>query len=188
MSGFLDQARDFQWKPFRETLSRGGSSDGMPAKVRRGRKPMLVYFVLESVTGVKAVSLTKKPTVPGCEGVFGKRCVVSCGCPFWRRHGFWRSWLRQTQNTSMHQPFLGKPPLPPPKFHHLYMTVLRAVQASGFRFKKLNTHLMIDHMAVGQNQWYRFGVGEFTTHFSRFFFCRDWDVHWGYNFDPWPNA
>ena len=48
---------------------------------------------------------------------------------------------------------------------------------------------MIDHMAVGQNQWYRFGVGEFTTHFSRDF-CGDWDVHWGYDlaFDPWPNA
>ena len=24
------------------------------------------------------------------------------------------------------------------------------------------------HMAVGQNQWYHFGVGEFTTHFSLF--------------------
>ena len=23
-----------------------------------------------------------------------------------------------------------------------------------------------DAMAVGQNQWYHFGVGEFTTHFS----------------------
>ena len=34
-------------------------------------------------------------------------------------------------------------------------------------------------MAVGQNQWYHFGVGEFTTHF-RTYFGGDWDVHWGY--------
>ena len=33
-------------------------------------------------------------------------------------------------------------------------------------------------MAVGQNQWYHFGVGEFTTHF-RTYFSGDWDVHWG---------
>ena len=115
MSGFLDQARDFQWNPFRETLSRGGSSDGMPAKVRRGRKPMLVYFVLESVTGVKAVSLTKKPTVPGCEGFFGKRCVVSCGCPFWRRHGFWRSRLRQNKKPKHAPASFGEAAFAPPK-------------------------------------------------------------------------
>ena len=34
-------------------------------------------------------------------------------------------------------------------------------------------------MAVGQNQWYHFGVGEFPTHF-RTYFSGDWDVHWGY--------
>ena len=34
-------------------------------------------------------------------------------------------------------------------------------------------------MAVGQHQWYHFGVGEFTTHF-RTYFCGNWDVHWGY--------
>ena len=34
-------------------------------------------------------------------------------------------------------------------------------------------------MAVGQNQWCHFGVGEFTTHF-RTYFSVDWDVHWGY--------
>ena len=33
-------------------------------------------------------------------------------------------------------------------------------------------------LAVGQNQWYHFGVGEFTTHF-RTYFSGDWDVHWG---------
>ena len=40
-------------------------------------------------------------------------------------------------------------------------------------------------MAVGQNQWYHFGVG--ATHFSTYF-GGDWDVHWGYDldFDPWP--
>ena len=30
-----------------------------------------------------------------------------------------------------------------------------------------------------------FGVGEFTTHF-RTYFSGDWDVHWGYGFEPWP--
>ena len=47
-----------------------------------------------------------------------------------------------------------------------------------------------NHVAVGQNQWYHFGVGEFTTHFrlpilvvglNRMF-------TWGYgilDFDPW---
>ena len=33
-------------------------------------------------------------------------------------------------------------------------------------------------MAVGQNQWYHFGVGEFTTHF-RTYSSGDWDVYWG---------
>ena len=41
------------------------------------------------------------------------------------------------------------------------------------------------HMAVGQNQWYRFGLGAppIST-----FFSGDWDVHWGYDldFDPHP--
>ena len=35
------------------------------------------------------------------------------------------------------------------------------------------------HLAVGQNQWYHFGVG--TTHF-RTYFSGDWDVHWGTGF------
>ena len=35
------------------------------------------------------------------------------------------------------------------------------------------------HMAVGQNQRYHFGVGEFTTH-VRTHFSGDWDVHWGH--------
>ena len=34
-------------------------------------------------------------------------------------------------------------------------------------------------LAVGRNQWYNFGVGEFTTHVS-VYFSGDWDVHWGY--------
>ena len=33
------------------------------------------------------------------------------------------------------------------------------------------------HMAVGQNQWYHFGVGAPT---SLVYFSWDWDVHWGY--------
>ena len=41
-------------------------------------------------------------------------------------------------------------------------------------------------MALGQNQWYHFGVGAppILSYFSG-----DWDVHWGYDlaFDPWPN-
>ena len=48
---------------------------------------------------------------------------------------------------------------------------------------------MLDNkMAVGQNQWYHFGVGEFTTH-CRTYFSGGWDV-WGLTdlgFDPWPN-
>ena len=32
------------------------------------------------------------------------------------------------------------------------------------------------YMAVGQNQWYHLGVGEFTTHFSLFLWL-DGDVH-----------
>ena len=47
-------------------------------------------------------------------------------------------------------------------------------------------------MAVGQIQWYHFGVGEFTTHFRTYFSVRiESDVHWGYDlaldFDPWPS-
>ena len=38
-------------------------------------------------------------------------------------------------------------------------------------------------MAVGQNQWQHFGVGEFTTH-VRTYFSGDWDVHWGYGILP----
>ena len=44
------------------------------------------------------------------------------------------------------------------------------------------------HAAVDQNQWYQFGIGEFTTHF-RTYFSGNWDVHWGLtdlDFDPWP--
>ena len=46
------------------------------------------------------------------------------------------------------------------------------------------------HKALGQNQWYHFGVGEFTTHFRTYF--SGWiesDVHRGLTdlaFDPWP--
>ena len=43
------------------------------------------------------------------------------------------------------------------------------------------------HMAVGQNQWYHFGVGASPI---LVYFSGDWDVHWGYDldFDPWPYA
>ena len=42
-------------------------------------------------------------------------------------------------------------------------------------------------MAVGQNQWYHFGVDALPilVHFSG-----DWDVHRGYDsdFNPWPHG
>ena len=40
-------------------------------------------------------------------------------------------------------------------------------------------------MAVGQNQWYHFGVGAPPI---LVYFSGDWDVHWGASraFDPWP--
>ena len=49
-----------------------------------------------------------------------------------------------------------------------------------------------EHLAVGQNQWYHFGVGEFTTQFRTD--LSGWiesDVHWGLtdldlDFDPGP--
>ena len=42
-------------------------------------------------------------------------------------------------------------------------------------------------MAVGQNQWYHFGVGAPPI---LVYFSWDWDVHWGYDldFDPWPSG
>ena len=41
------------------------------------------------------------------------------------------------------------------------------------------------NLAVGQNQWYYFGIGAPPI---LVYFSGDWDVHWGYNlaFDPWP--
>ena len=41
-------------------------------------------------------------------------------------------------------------------------------------------------MALGQNQWYLFGVGAPPI---LVYFSGDWDVHWGYDldFDPWLN-
>ena len=36
---------------------------------------------------------------------------------------------------------------------------------------------LVRHVAVGQNQWYHFGVGAPPT---LFYFSGDWDVHWGY--------
>ena len=39
-------------------------------------------------------------------------------------------------------------------------------------------------MAVGQNQWYHFGIGAPPILVD---FSGDWDVHWGVRgFDPWP--
>ena len=44
------------------------------------------------------------------------------------------------------------------------------------------------NMAVGQNQWYHFGVGEFTTHFRTYF--SGWSGMFtgltDLDFDPWP--
>ena len=41
------------------------------------------------------------------------------------------------------------------------------------------------YVAVGQNQWYHFGVGAPLILVN---FGGDWDVHWGYDLavDPWP--
>ena len=39
------------------------------------------------------------------------------------------------------------------------------------------------HMAVGQNQWYHFGVGAPPI---LVYFSGDWDVHWGYGILTWP--
>ena len=45
-------------------------------------------------------------------------------------------------------------------------------------------HLKVQ-LAVGQNQWYHFGVGAPPILVN---FSWDWDVRWGYDlaFDPWP--
>ena len=47
------------------------------------------------------------------------------------------------------------------------------------------SNLLLTYMAVGQNQWYHFGVGAplILVHCSG-----DWDVHRGYDlgFDHWP--
>ena len=41
-----------------------------------------------------------------------------------------------------------------------------------------------EHVAVGQNQLYHFGVGAPSM---LVYFSGDWDVHWGVRaFDPWP--
>ena len=43
---------------------------------------------------------------------------------------------------------------------------------------------------MGQNQWYHFGVGEFTAHFRTYFLWLGWDVHWnathGHQKRGWP--
>ena len=49
----------------------------------------------------------------------------------------------------------------------LIIEVLTTVWLKGDRGKFRTVH-----MAVGQNQWYHFGVGAQ--------FSGDWDVHWGY--------
>ena len=43
-------------------------------------------------------------------------------------------------------------------------------------------------MAVGQNQWHRFGAGA-PPIFEPILVGIESDVHWGYDldFDPWPN-
>ena len=41
------------------------------------------------------------------------------------------------------------------------------------------------HMAVGQNQWFHFGVGAPPI---LVYVSGDWDVHWGTAFDPWPHS
>ena len=42
-------------------------------------------------------------------------------------------------------------------------------------------------VAVGQNPWYHFGVGEFTTHSSLFWWGLGFSLGVG-EFDPWPNG
>ena len=41
-------------------------------------------------------------------------------------------------------------------------------------------------LALGQSQWYHFGVGAPPI---LVYISWDWDVHWGYDldFDPWPH-
>ena len=43
--------------------------------------------------------------------------------------------------------------------------------------KSVERHARIPHMAVGQHQYYHFGVGAPP---SLVYFSGDWDVHWGY--------
>ena len=58
-------------------------------------------------------------------------------------------------------------------------------------FLKLLEEILMSHetgklyMALGQNQWYHFGVGAPAI---LVYVSGDWDVHWGYDldFDPWP--
>ena len=47
-----------------------------------------------------------------------------------------------------------------------------------------------NELAVGQNQWYHFGVGEFTTHFRTYFSGWIGMFTGGYDlaFDPWPHS
>ena len=39
----------------------------------------------------------------------------------------------------------------------------------GYGHCEPNMHASAIHMAVGQHQWYHFGLGEFTTHFRTYF-------------------
>ena len=63
----------------------------------------------------------------------------------------------------------------------------RRLKAEHCRPHKPSTPHTVTQMAVGQNQWYHFGVGAPPI---LVYFSGDWDVHWGYDlgFDPWPDS
>ena len=64
--------------------------------------------------------------------------------------------------------------------------VLTIVIAIGFDFDP-KTMRYFSHVAVGQNQWYNFGVGA-PPILEPILVGIESDVHWGYDvdFDPWP--
>ena len=64
------------------------------------------------------------------------------------------------------------------------MTIHRRVGRKMTHVTRASTYTQV---AVGQNQWYQFGVGAPPILVD---FSWDWDVHWGYDldFDPWPSG
>ena len=98
-------------------------------------------------------------------------------------------------HTSAHQAKQGHPPVwsigsgirDPGSFPKLH--IFAAVHSCLNLFHSLKA-LTLSHLAVGQNQCYHFGVGEFTTHFRTYF--SGWIGMFtglrALDFDPWPSA